>query len=132
MAFMKAYLGVLVSFLAIDLLWINLVVRPMYDQQVTGLLRASPRLGPAGIFYLMYAAGIVYFAVLPALSSGGLRLALLNGALFGGLAYGTYAFTNYAVIQGWTLTLVLADVAWGIVLTAAVAACGLFSARIGG
>jgi uncharacterized membrane protein len=80
----------------------------------------------------VYAAGIVYFAVLPALSSGGLRLALLNGAFFGGLAYGTYAFTNYAVIQGWSITLVLADVAWGVVLTAAVAACGLFAARIGG
>jgi uncharacterized membrane protein len=132
MTFAKAFAGVLVSFLAIDLLWINFVVKPMYDQQVPGLLRASPRMGPAALFYLVYAAGIVYFAVLPALSAGGARVALLNGALFGGLAYGTYAFTNYAVIQGWTFTLVIADVAWGIVLTASVAAGGLLAARIGG
>ena len=130
MTFAKAYAGALVAFLAIDLVWISRVVRPMYDQQVGGLLRAEPRVGPAALFYLLYAAGIVYFAVLPALQSGGFKTALLNGALFGGLAYGTYAFTNHAVIQGWTLTLVAADVVWGVILTAVTAACGLFTARL--
>ena len=128
----KAFAGVLVAFFAIDILWISRVVRPMYDQQVGGLLRANPQMGAAAVFYLLYAAGIFYFAVLPALPSGGTRLTLLNGAIFGGLAYGTYAFTNYAVLKGWTLTLVVADVAWGIVLTAVAAACGLFAARLGG
>ena len=126
MTFAKAFAGVLVAFFAIDIVWITLVVRPMYDQQVGSMLRSSPQMGAAAIFYLMYAAGIVYFAVLPALASGGLRLALLNG-----LAYGTYAFTNHAVLKGWTFTLVAADVAWGIVLTAVTAACGLFAARLG-
>lgn len=131
MIFAKAFAGVLVAFFAIDILWISRVVRPMYDQQVGGLLRANPQMGAAAVFYLLYAAGIVYFAVLPALSSGGTRLALLNGAIFGGLAYGTYAFTNYAVLNGWTVTLVVADVAWGIFLTAVAAGCGLFVARLG-
>lgn len=132
MVFFKAFVGALVAFLVLDIVWISRVVRPMYEQQVGGLLRANPHLGAAGIFYLMYAAGVVYFAVLPALESGGLRPALLNGALFGGLAYGTYAFTNYAVLSGWTFTLVAADVAWGIVLTAVTAACGLAASRLGG
>jgi uncharacterized membrane protein len=132
MTFAKAFVGVLVAFFAIDIIWISLVVRPMYDQQVGGMLRANPQLGAAALFYLMYAAGIVYFAVLPARQSGGMRLALLNGAFFGGLAYGTYAFTNHAVLEGWTFTLVVADVAWGIVLTAVTAACGLLAARLGG
>ena len=78
-----------------------------------------------------YLTILVYFAVLPALHSGGARLALLNGAIFGGLAYGTYAFTNYAVLKGWTFKLVVADVVWGIVLTAVTAACGLLAARLG-
>ena len=131
MNFVKAFAGVLIAFLAIDMIWISRVVQPMYEQQLGGLLRPSPRVGAAALFYLMYAAGIVYFAVLPALTSGGIRLAMLNGAVFGGLAYGTYAFTNYAVLNGWTLTLVAADVAWGIVLTAVTAACGLYAARLG-
>ena len=56
----------------------------------------------------------------------------MNGAIFGGLAYGTYAFTNYAVLKGWTWTLVAADVAWGVVLTAVAAACGLLAAQLNG
>jgi uncharacterized membrane protein len=131
MNFVKAFAGVLIAFFVIDIIWISRVVRPMYDQQIGGLLRATPQVGAAAVFYLMYAAGIVYFAVLPALQSGVTRVALLNGAIFGGLAYGTYAFTNYAVLKGWTFKLVVADVAWGIVLTAVTAACGLFAARLG-
>lgn len=132
MTFLKGFAGVIVSFLAIDLAWISRVVRPMYEQDVGALLRESPRMGPAAAFYLLYAAGVVYFAVLPAVSSGSFRTALINGAIFGGLAYGTFAFTNYAVLAGWTPKLVVADVAWGTVLTAVAAACGLFAARLGG
>jgi len=103
----------------------------MYEEHVGGLLRSSPELGAAAVFYLTYAGGIVYLAVLPALRSGGARTALLNGAVLGGVAYGTYAFTNYAMLEGWTVSLAAADVGWGIVLTAVTAACGLFAARLG-
>jgi uncharacterized membrane protein len=131
MTFARAFVGTLVAFLAIDLIWIVRVVRPMYDQQVGGLLRAQPLLVPALAFYLAYAAGIVHFAVLPALAAGGVRTALVNGAILGGLAYGTYALTNHALLEGWSLTLAAADVAWGIALTAVTAACGLLAARLG-
>ena len=76
-------------------------------------------------------AGIVYFAVLPAVASNDVRTALVNGAALGGLAYGTYAFTNYSLLEGWTLTLAAADLGWGIVLTAVTAACGLLAVRLG-
>ena len=121
----------LVALLVIDVIWIVGVVRPMYDRQLGDLLRASPHLGAALAFYLTYAAGIVYFAVLPALASGGVRAALVNGAALGGLAYGTYAFTNYALLEEWTFTLAAADLGWGILLTAVAAACGLWAARLG-
>ena len=98
MTFAKCFAGALVAFLALDLVWISQVVRPMYDQQIPGLLRAQPQLGPAAIFYLLYAGGIVYFAVLPALAIDSIKAATLKGAILGGLCYGTYAFTNHAVI----------------------------------
>jgi uncharacterized membrane protein len=131
MTFAKAFAGTLVGFLAIDVVWIARVAGPMYQHQVGDLLRASPLIGGAVAFYLVYAAGIVFFAVLPALASGGVPAALGRGALLGGLAYGTYAFTNYAMLEGWTLVLTAADVGWGIVVTAAAAACGLWAARLG-
>lgn len=132
MIFAKAFAGTLLVFLAIDMIWIVRVVRPMYAEQLGGLLRAEPRVGAALVFYLTYAAGIVYFAVLPALASGGVRTALVNGAFLGGVAYGTYAFTNHAVLEGWPFSLAAADVGWGIVLTAVTAACAFWAARLGG
>jgi uncharacterized membrane protein len=129
--FAKAFAGTLVAFLAIDMIWIAAVVRPMYNQQLGSLLRASPQLGAALVFYLTYAAGIVYFAVLPALASGDVRRALVNGAALGGLAYGTYALTNYALLEGWTLTLAAADLGWGVIQTAVAAACGFLVVRLG-
>jgi uncharacterized membrane protein len=129
--FAKAFAGTLVAFLAIDVIWIAGVVRPMYNQQLGSLLRASPQLGAALVFYLTYAAGIVYFAVLPALASGDVRRALVNGAALGGLAYGTYALTNYALLEGWTLPLAAADLGWGVILTAVAAACGFLVVRLG-
>ena len=41
------------------------------------------RLAPAICFYLIYIAGIVFFAILPALQEGGLGKAALNGLLLG-------------------------------------------------
>ena len=132
MKLLKAFTGALIAFLVVDIAWITWVVRPMYDREIPGMLRADPLVGAAVVFYLMYVAGIVYFAVSPALKGGGMKVALLNGAVYGGLAYATYAFTNYAVLEGWTFNLVVADVAWGVVLSAVTAACGLLVARLGG
>ena len=39
--------------------------------------------------------------------------------------------TGNAVLEGWTVTLVVADVLWGIVLTSVTATCGLLAARLG-
>jgi len=47
------------------------------------------------------------------------------------VAYGIYAFTNYALLKGWSFNLAAADVGWGIAVTALAAACGLLAARLG-
>jgi len=131
MTILKAFAGALIAFLVVDISWITWVVRPMYDREIPGMLRAEPLVGAAVVFYLLYVAGVVYFAVSPALKGGGIKVALLNGGIYGGLAYATYAFTNYAVLEGWTFSLVVADVAWGVVLSAVTAACGFLVARPG-
>lgn len=130
MTFLKAFAAVAVVFLAIDLVWITRVMRPLYEQQVAGILRPNAHMGAAVSFYVTYCAGIVYFAVLPSLAAGA-RQALIHGALFGAVAYGTFVFTNWAVIEGWTAKLVFVDLAWGTVLTAVAAWCGRYAARLG-
>lgn len=130
MTFLKAYVGVIVSFLVIDAVWIVLVAKPMYERTLGTMLRETPNFGAAALFYLAYAAGIVLLACLPALSSNSPKTALINGAIIGGLSYGTFATTNYALLKGWTAGLVISDILWGIAVTAVVAWCGYLVAKL--
>lgn len=128
MIFLRAYLATLLSFLVIDAAWIILVVRGLYEREVGALLSEAPRMLPAAVFYLGYAAAIVILAVRPALDAARLTRALANGALIGAVGYGTYTVTNYSLFDSWTATLVWTDIAWGAFLTALCAACGYLAA----
>jgi uncharacterized membrane protein len=118
----------LVAFLGIDMVWLGFVARDVYRTQMGDLVAPSFRLAPAVIFYALYAVGIVYFAILPALRDGQPTQAILAGAFLGLIAYGTYDLTNLAVVRGWPLQLSLIDLAWGAVLTACAAGLGAYAA----
>jgi uncharacterized membrane protein len=121
-----AYGATVVVFLALDFLWITFVALPMYKRDIGHLLLAQPSLVVAGLFYLFYVVGIVYFAVNPALNSGNWTQAAVSGAILGLVAYGTYDITNLSTLKDWTVSLALTDLAWGTVLTAIAATAGYF------
>lgn len=126
---LAAYLGAAVAFVILDAIWLASVAKGFYFTRLAGLLRDKPDLGVAAVFYLIYLAGIVYFAVLPAIAGGGLARAVLNGALLGFLAYATYDFTNLATLKGYPAIVAVVDVAWGTFLTATAAGCGFLAAQ---
>ena len=123
--YLIAYVVTAIIFLGIDLVWLSQIARNFYVQQLGPLLAEKPNLGAALGFYLMYVAGIVFFAIQPGLKSGSILVALGYGALFGFFTYATYDMTNYATLKNWPLTVVLADIAWGVCLTAIAAALGM-------
>jgi uncharacterized membrane protein len=123
------YFAALVVFLIMDGLWLGVIARDFFVAQMGPLLRDDPNFAVAAIFYVVYVAGVLYFAVVPALRDGALSTALFNGALLGLLAYGTYDITNLAVLKGYTATLAAVDMAWGTFVTAAVAGAGYFAGR---
>ena len=129
MVLLKAYAATIVSFLIVDAVWIALFVRPYYESQVGALLRDRPNFVAALVFYVAYAGAVCVLAVRPALATGRARDALIHGAILGAVAYGTYTVTNYAVLKGWTIGLVVSDLAWGAFLTGVAAACGFLAAR---
>ncbi|MEO9169259.1 MAG: DUF2177 family protein [Aestuariivirga sp.] len=112
-----AYALSLVILLVIDLFWLLGPGRPFYVSEIGGLLRSQPQLGASIAFYLLYAAGLTYFGVMPSLKASSAVLALGQGALFGLMAYATYDLTNLAVLNGFTLRIALIDMAWGTVLS---------------
>lgn len=131
MQLLAAYAGAAVAFVVLDAIWLGTVAKGFYFTQLAGLLRDKPDLGVAAVFYVIYLAGVVYFAVLPALTAGGLPVALLNGAMLGFLAYATYDATNLATLKGYPAIVAVVDVIWGTFLTATAAAFGyLAAARI--
>lgn len=122
-----AYAIALIVFLCIDITWLMLVGAQLYKAALSEILAADIRLGPAAVFYLLYPVGIAYFAVMPALKDGSVTTALLNGALYGLMAYGTYELTNYATLRGWTFTITAVDMVYGAVASATVAVIAFYA-----
>ena len=128
MAYPIAYLVCLVVMGVLDFLWLSNTSEALYRRDLGPLLADNPNMTVAVIFYLLFAVGIVIFAVRPALTSGDWRIAALYGALFGFFTYATYDLTNFATMKVWTLRLTLLDMAWGSLLTAIVASVASLAA----
>ena len=117
-----AYIATLTSFVAIDLVWLMWIARPTYVAEMGSLLRKEPQLVAAVVFYLVYAAGLMFFAVAPGLKSGSIMYALLLGGALGLVAYGTYDLTNLSVVEGFNVRIAVIDLAWGTLLSGVTAA----------
>lgn len=113
-----AYIATAVAFLAIDSVWLSTMASRLYRPYLGDLLRSDFDVKAAALFYIIYVGGIVYFAVMPALSSGSWRVAALNGAILGLVAYATYDLTNQATLREWPTIITVADLCWGTFLTA--------------
>lgn len=129
MIYAVAYGATALAFLVLDILWLGFIAKSFYRQEIGPLLLENFNMIAAIAFYLIFIAGILIFAVLPALQSGSWKTALLYGALFGFFTYATYDLTNLATLKGWSLTMVIVDIAWGTALTGASAMFGYASAR---
>ena len=89
MSWIAAYIASAVSFLALDALWLGVVAQKLYQREFGPMLLEKPNMAAAVAFYALYLAGIVFFAVKPAIEAGSWSRAVLNGALFGLIAYAT-------------------------------------------
>jgi uncharacterized membrane protein len=122
------YLSTLAILLAMDAFFLTFIAGPQFRATLGDLLLTKPRISPAILFYLMYAAGLLIFVSLPTAPGDWMRLVLFGG-LFGLIAYATYDLTNYTTLRPWTLKLVLIDLVWGTFVSASAATAG---AWIGG
>lgn len=123
------YLLTLPVFFGIDMLWLGVLAKGFYRDNLGHLLRPDINWAAALIFYLLYIVGILIFATLPALEKQSLRHAVVMGALFGFFAYATYDLTNLATLKDWPVNVVFVDIVWGMFLTASVASASFFIGR---
>jgi len=119
-----SYLLTLIVFLIIDMFWLGIIAKNLYQKYLGGFLTDRFNWTAALIFYLIYVAGISIFAIYPAVSKGSAFNAILMGALFGLFTYATYDLTNLATLKGWPLNIVFIDILWGALLSAIVSFSG--------
>ncbi|MGD8290835.1 MAG: DUF2177 family protein [Desulfobacterales bacterium] len=127
--YLKLYLLTVPLFFIIDLIWLGIVAKGFYQKHLRYILSPNVNWTAAIIFYLIYIAGILVFAVVPAASKDSLRYAVGWGALFGFFTYATYDLTNLALLKDWPLKIVVVDILWGVVLCSAVAALSFYIAK---
>lgn len=113
-----AWITTAVAFGILDAIWLSQIGPKLYRPLIGELLAPAVNWPAAIAFYLIYVSGIVYFAVAPALDKQSLVTALINGAVFGFVAYATYDLTNHATMRVWDIRVTLYDMAWGTVASA--------------
>lgn len=119
--YLKLYLLTIPLFFAIDLLWLGVFAKNLYQKNLAHLLSTTVNWPAALSFYGIYIVGILLFAVKPALAEQSLAKAAVWGALFGFFTYATYDLTNLATLRDWPLKIVFIDITWGTLLCTLVA-----------
>jgi len=128
---LTAYLAALLCFLAMDACWLSLMGPRFYAPALGPLMAPAVGWLAAVLFYPAYIAGLIYFAVLPALESAQPSVALQalrRGSLLGLLAYATYDLTNQSTLRDWPWSVTLVDMAWGAVVSGAASGFGAYVA----
>lgn len=120
--FIKLYLIALPIFFIIDFLWLALVARKFYLAQIGSLMKTNINWTAAIIFYLLFIAGLIIFAIAPSLEKKSIISAIVLGGLFGFFTYATYDLTNLATLKNWPITVTVVDLIWGVILAASVSA----------
>ena len=101
----------LVSYLALDLLWLGIIIKP-FNTRILAPWLGELKMIPAIMVYVLLALGLTFF-VFPKITSVG--MAFVWGAFLGLIIYGVYDFTNYATIVNWPLRFLFVDWVWGTV-----------------
>lgn len=123
------YFGSVFALLVLDFLWIVIIMADFYEENIGHLMGDGINWFAAGLFYLLYVAGVFIFAVLPSVRAGKLRRAATLGGLLGLIAFGTYDLTNMATIADWPFVVTVVDMLWGTFLTAVLASLGFLLVR---
>lgn len=117
----KIYAITFVVFLILDSVWLGVISPGLYQEYIGHLLAEEVNWPAAAIFYLVFIAGLVFFAVKPSLQHNSWKIALKNGAFFGLVCYATYDLTNQATMRDWPIMITVIDVLWGTFI------CGISS-----
>ncbi len=129
MKYFAAYAAVAIVMLLLDVLWIGFIAKPLYQQGIGHLMADKPNLVIAALFYVVYAAGLMWFVIAPNADATSFGKVALTAAMFGFFAYATYDLTNWATLKNWPASVAIADMLWGSFASATAAVTGYYVLR---
>ena len=115
--------AIFVCFAVLEVFWLGWFAADWYQAEMEGMLRSQFISWPWLVFYLMY-GGVIFVLAVVANRDKPLHYAGIDGALLGLASYGAYNLTNYSILEGFTLFIMLIDWAWGVFLTGVSAMAG--------
>lgn len=116
MTYIKVFLIAIIIFLILDFMWLGLVAKRLYQNEIGKLLKPKFNFMAAFIFYIIFIIALTIFVIIPAINNNSLKEVILLGALFGLVTYATYDLTNFATLEGFTIKIVIIDLLWGTTL----------------
>lgn len=121
---LPAYITIILVMFVLDLVWLSILAEPLYQTGIGHLMAAKPNLIFAGLFYLVYALGLMRFALIPNIAVNGFKTTFASAAIFGFFVYASYDLTNLALLKDWPLRLSMIDITWGTILSGISASVG--------
>jgi len=118
--FLKLFAIGLVALVAMDFVWLGGIMSSFYATELGHIARMSggsisPDKLTALAAWVLITLGSIIF-VLPRTQHGSIAYAFCMGGLYGLVLYGVYDLTNYATLAQWPWSVVVIDVAWGMVV----------------
>ena len=120
------YFVMLLYFLLVDAVMIAKFIGPMFQSNLSEMMREQFHIFAAATFYIFYVFGAYWFGTLVGVRAGSVIVAFVSGAFLGLLAYGTFEITSFSLFKGWTLQMVVFDTIWGGFLTGSTALVGFY------
>jgi uncharacterized membrane protein len=130
MTWIVQYAIVFVVFFAVDILWLGFLARRLYAKYLGYIMAKTVNWTAAGLFYLIFIAGLMYFVITPSLADFSWLDLSLRAAAYGFITYSTYDLTNLATLRDWPLTITFIDLAWGTTLSLSVSLISVFLIRL--
>ena len=90
-----AYVAAAVAFGVLDAIWLRWAAGNLYRPVIGEIMAKDFNVAAAGAFYVIYVAGMTWFAIKPGIEAGAVQPALLNGILLGALCYATFDLTSH-------------------------------------
>ena len=128
--YLKMYVVALVVFLLIDIVWLAVIAKNLYQKELGFIMSPKPNWGAAILFYLIFIVGLVFFVIHPAIEKDGWSYALFAGILFGFVSYSTYDLTNLATLADWPIKITIIDLIWGSSLGGAVSTISFYILKL--